>query len=103
MLNFSFLKSKKVFVKNNVQPNANLFWMILFFLGFVLTLIIFIFGFFLFMKINTDDNSTSLPESRELKKINKIRIDKVLSIFSDRAKVSEDIINSQNSIIDPSL
>lgn len=103
MIKIDFLKKKKVFIKDNVQPNPEPYWMGIFFLGFVFTIVAFIFGLFVFQNINKDEEVNSPINNKQLQKISKKRLDNTLSVFSDRQKVVNDIIKSSAGVVDPSL
>ena len=103
MIKIDFLKKKKVFVKNKRQPNANMYWAVIFYSGFVLTVAVFIFGFVLFQKVNQEEAVSLEKDMRQLEKIHKARIDKRLEVFREREKISNQIFNSSNTIVDPSL
>ena len=99
----NFFKRKKIFKKSNTQPNPNLYWMIIFNSGLFLIIISFFFGFFFFVKINKEEIIPSLSENKQLEKISKERIEKVLDIFVERRRISNNIQNSSTSVVDPSL
>lgn len=103
MIKIDFLKKKKVFKKNNIQPNPNIYWMVIFFMGFFFTISVFIFTFYLFKKINKEEALPILKENKQLEKISKNRIDKVLEIFTKREEASNKILNSTSDVVDPSL
>lgn len=98
-----FLKKKKKFVKNNTQPNPNLYWVIIFSLGLILMIISLIFSFYLFVKINKEEVLPPLDESEQLEKISKQRIDKILEIFIERKETSNRIQKLPSSVVDPSI
>jgi outer membrane lipoprotein-sorting protein len=104
MLNIkNFLKRKKMFKKNNVQPNPNIYWMVIFYTGFFLTILSFTLGFYSFSKINKEESLTPAVDNTELQKISKKRIDKVLNVFEVRKEASNQIINFSAPVVDPSL
>ena len=78
-------------------------WMIIFYLGFILTVFAFAFGLYLFLKINKENISLPPSEDQRLSKISKTRVDKILEIFEQRKKASSAIINSRAPVVDPSL
>ena len=103
MINLEFLKKKKVFKKNNVQPDPNIYWLVIFATGLVLIFMAFAFGLNFFLKINQE---TSLPVSLEnsrLKKISKERINKALEVFTLRKSVSDEILITPSGLVDPSI
>lgn len=103
MLKIDFLKRKKIFIKNNIEPNSNMYWMIIFYVGFVLIIVSFIFGFYLFATVNKEEVLPSPMENRELEKISKQRIDKMLKLFTGKQEATDRILNSPTSSVDPSL
>ncbi len=103
MYNLDFLKRKKVFKKENLQPNLNLYWMIIFFLGFVVTLFVGFFGWYVFKDLNLEGDIRSQSGNRMLRKISKDRLNANLEVFGQRESKSTEIINSTSGVVDPSL
>jgi hypothetical protein len=103
MFNLDFLKNKKKFVKHGVQHDPSIYWMVIFLLGFVLTVVAFIFGSYVFMRINEEDIQIQVPPSKQLQKISKDRIQKNLDLFKEREQKSLDILSKPSPFIDPSL
>ena len=103
MIKIDFLKKKKVFKKNNIQPNPNTYWMAVFYISLVLMALSFIFGLYLFLKINREEAPLPFDADERLTKIGKERIDKSLEVFQDREDISNLIINSPAPVVDPSL
>ncbi len=103
MLRIDFFKRKKIFVKNNIEPNSNMYWTVIFYSSFLLIIASFIFGFYLFATVNKEEILPSPMENKELEKISKQRIDKVLELFAEKQEATDRILNSSASSIDPSL
>lgn len=103
MIKIDFLKRKKKFVKNNTQPDPNLYWIIIFNLGVILIILTLFFGFYFFVKINKEEVLFPLNENKQLEKISKKRINKILDIFNERREISNKIQNSSAPVVDPSL
>ncbi len=103
MYNLDFLKRKKVFTKENLQPNLNLYWVVVFFLGFVVTIFVLFFGWYVFKDLRLEEDIQSQSGNRMLRKISKDRLNANLEVFSQREAKSVEIINSISGVVDPSL
>ena len=103
MFSKEIFKIEKSWKKNNISPNPNLYWMVIFSFGLLLTVAVFVFGFLLFAKVSEDIILSQDTQNVELEKIKKERINKVLNIFETRADNSKKIINSPAPFVDPSL
>ena len=103
MIKINFFKKKKKFVKNNIQPNSNLYWIVIFNFGMILVIISLFFGIYFFIKINKEEILLPLNENKQLDKISKERIDKILEIFNERKEASSKIQNFPASVGDPSF
>ncbi len=103
MIKIDFLKKKKVFKKNNIQPDPNIYWMGVFYMSLALIFLAFIFGFYLFVKINREESPLPFDGDERLMKISKDRIERSLQVFREREDASNTIINSPAPVVDPSL
>ena len=103
MYNLDFLKRKKVFTKENLLPNLNFYWLIIFSLGFFITISVCLFGWYVFKDLNLEDDIQSQSGNRMLKKISKDRLNSNLEVFLQRESKSLEIINSTAGVVDPSL
>lgn len=103
MYNLDFLKRKKVFTKENLLPNLNLYWLIIFSLGFFITISVLFFGWYVFKDLNLEEDMQSQAGNRMLKKISKDRLNANLEVFKNRESKSTEIINSTNGVVDPSI
>jgi len=95
------LKPKKKFKKGGIHINPNVYWEISLAMVFFVMLVLVIFGFFLFKKVNNELSLTS-DMNTKIETIDKARIDKALEYFNKRAENSKEIINSPSPIVDPS-
>ena len=102
-MKIDFLKRKKTFRKNKIQPNPNFYWTIIFSIAIILMVLAFIFSFYLFVKINKEETLIPLNMNKQLEKISKERIDTALEIFIKRSETSKKIRNSSSPVVDPSL
>jgi uncharacterized protein YpmB len=102
-MNINLLKQKKVFKKKDYKLNPNLSWSIIVFLIFIAIVLSFVYGFFLFMKINKDVAISNVDTITHVEESRKIRIEKVLEYFSEREKKSEEILVSPSLAVDPSI
>jgi cell shape-determining protein MreC len=101
-MEIKFLKRKKKFRKGGLGIKPDLYWRYILYVTFVLIILSFAFGFYLFMRINKEPNLSVASVNRgDL--IKKERIDKVLEYFKEREKKSAEILNSPSLIVDPSL
>lgn len=98
-----FKNKQKKIQKGKPKVNPDFFWKIIFYFGFVLTVLAFMFGFWVFKNVNHNLELPNIEEVGPSKSIKKDRIDKVLKVFDDREIESSSIINTPNYIIDPSL
>jgi len=103
MIKLDFLKKKKIFTKHGTQPDPNIFWMFIFYAGFLLTILSFVFGFYVFLRINKTDVLPEVNPNEQLKKISKDRLNKVLDIFVNREKNVEQILDTSTIVSDPSI
>ena len=95
-------KKEKRFHKENSKINPNLYWRIMVVVFFVIVISAFVFGYLLFTRITNETFSEVSTPSGHIETVQKDRIEKVLSYFSDREKKSTDILNSASPVIDPS-
>jgi len=102
-MQIKFFKRKKSFKKGGLGTSPEFFWDILLFIALAIIILSFIFGFFLFRKINRDTILAVDSISEKSQTINKERIDKILQYFSDREKKSAEILSFPASVVDPSL
>lgn len=98
-----FTKKEKKFVKESYGFNITIFWkMAVCLLIFILAASA-VFGYYVFMQINKESSSGTIPPSNQFQTIKKERIDAVLEYFSKRKEKSTTIIASPAPVIDPSL
>ncbi len=103
MFKIEFPKKNKNFIKHGTEPDPNFYWIIVFFTGFAFTVAAFVFGFYVFLKINKDEVLPPVVLSKQLEKVSKNRIDKILGIFKEREKNSSEISEDTFKVTDPSL
>jgi hypothetical protein len=101
-MNLNFLKKKNQFRKKGIDIKPDLYWMYILSLTFILILLAFIFGLYLFININKE---MVLPVANIEKDsaLKKERFKKVLEYFDQREIKSIEILNSPSPIVDPSL
>ncbi|PIP68850.1 hypothetical protein CO033_01775 [Candidatus Nomurabacteria bacterium CG_4_9_14_0_2_um_filter_32_10] len=101
-MEIKFLKKKKKFTKGGLRIKPDLYWRYILYVTFILISLSFVFGFFLFRKINNQLVSPiSNLDGQEI--IDKGRINKILKFFKGRENKSIEILNSTSPIVDPSL
>lgn len=101
-------KIKKSLKKGVFHVNPNIGWGLTLSLAFILILLFFIFGFYLFTQTDKELTllSTQIAETTpkgQIKIVTKEQIEKVLEYFSAREKKSTQILNSYSPVVDPSL
>ena len=101
-MQIQIFKKQKQIEKKNFKINVNFYWKLILLTFFILTISSFIFGFYLFKKINKDFVYFYDNLSDKIEVVKKERIEKGLEYFSNREKKSIDILNSPSPIIDPS-
>lgn len=102
-LKLNFLNNNNdTFKKKNYDIDADFYWKIVLYITFFLLLFGAFFGFYTYLKINKDTNSSKSTSSLQVGKVDKARIEKVLEYFSSRANTSENIMSSPSPIVDPS-
>ena len=98
-------KEKKNFLKekrSGIRPGF--VWEMALLSGFVLILLSFAFGFYLFMQVNNESSaaeSAVVTQSSTSKNLD--RLQKTLQNFSDKQNKSAAILNAPSSVVDPSL
>lgn len=101
-INFKFPKRKKKYTKEKISKKVGFFWSLaLYFSGFVVVLA-FIFGYFLYSKVNEDSFISASAEAKSVEEY-KNRLDQALLFFSERAQKSGEIISSPIDFFDPSI
>ena len=99
---FKKQKTKKI-KKENFKINVDFYWKLILSMAFLLIMVSFVFGFYLFRQINKEQILSTSGGSDTALTMEKKRIEKVLEYFSEREKKSADILNSPSSVVDPSL
>jgi hypothetical protein len=101
-MNLKFPKIKKAFRKGGLHTNPDVYWDILQAAAFIIMVSSFIFGFYLFRKIDREFVTINDDSNSQVKLIGKERVDKILEYFKDKENKSIEILNSPSPIIDPS-
>lgn len=102
-MKIEIFKNKKSFKKGGFHTNPDICWEFVLIIAFVLVVLSFVFGFYLFRQVNKEFASLSVDTSERPKTVSKERLEKILEYFSEREKKSTDILNSPSPITDPSL
>jgi len=104
-MQIKFFKKEKKFEKEkeNFWLNMNFYWKFAVCFIFIVILVAFFFGYYLFQKINKEVILLGNMDGLQTEKVQKERIEEVLEYFSLREKKSDQILNSSSSVIDPSL
>lgn len=101
-INIEFLKKKKKFTKGGSGLKPDLYWRYVLLITFLLVLLSFVFGFFLFLDV-TKDRDFSAISVNERDTLKKEKINSVLFYFKERENKSNEILNSPSVVVDPSL
>ncbi|MCC7160492.1 hypothetical protein IT399_02120 [Candidatus Nomurabacteria bacterium] len=102
-MKINFFTKKNSFKKRDFNFNTSFYWKIAVISGFLMIILVFFFGYNLFVQINKE---TILPDSSaggQSPTVNKEKLEKVLNIFSGKEEKSLQIINSRAPVVDPSL
>src|SRR3989338_6354260 len=101
-LDLKFLKPNKRFQKKKGWARPEFYWQGILLLALASALGFAIFAFYLFRKISGETAVSSPLADQQAEMIKKERIQKALDYFAQRAKKSENIINSPAPLTDPS-
>lgn len=96
-------KKEKKFKKKDFVFNAYFYWKLAVLGAFFLMILSFVFGYYLFTKINQEPDLSEFSVGGQVPTVNKNRISEVFRIFSEREKKSAEILNSPAPVVDPSL
>jgi hypothetical protein len=102
-MKIKFFEKSNNFKRKDSVLNQNLYWETAVFGEFILIIISFIFGYYLFAQINKIPASSVANDNGQVPTIDKVRIEKALNYFSDREQKSKAILNSPAPVVDPSL
>ncbi len=102
-MKLNFFKKKNNFKKKKFDIRPDFFWEIIFFCTALIMVGSFVFGYYLFMKINQEPTLSISSNSGQVGTVNKDRIEKDLNYFSAKAQTSTEILNSSAPVVDPSL
>jgi hypothetical protein len=100
-LNFKIFQRKKNFKKGGIHINPETYWALALLIVFVIVLVMIIYSYFLFKRSDAE-LSPGADSEQNLETIDKARIDRALQLFSQRAEISAEIINSPALVVDPS-
>jgi cell division protein FtsW (lipid II flippase) len=96
-------KREKKFKKEGSWLNIYFYWKFVLGIVFVAILLSLFLGYSLFTETDRDFVLSGENFSQKSKLVRKKRIDSVLEYFRERKEKTNQIINSSNNIIDPSL
>lgn len=101
-MEIKFFKKQKNIKKERFEIRPSLYWNYILWVILILFISSFIFGFYLFMKIN-NELVPPVININEQETIKKEKLDRALEYFKEREEKSIEILNSPSPIIDPSL
>lgn len=104
-MQIKFFKKEKNFKKDkeSLWLNINLCWKLAVGFMFLVLLLSFLFGYYLFRQISQEPLASSKDTSSKVETASKERINRVLKYFSAREQKSNKILNYPASVVDPSL
>ena len=102
-MQLQFFKKSHSFKRRNSEINPNLFWIFIFFTGFFLMLLVFVFGYYIFTQISKGLVLKMDDISGRVETVKRERLEKTLEYFSLRKQKSNQILNSPSPVVDPSL
>ena len=101
-MKINFFKKKNNFKKKSSTPNPDFFWKIVIFSIFVVMLISFFFGYYVFVQTNKEVMPPVVKDNGQVPTVNKNRIINVLNFFSTREQKSSQILITPAPVVDPS-
>ncbi|MFH1608799.1 MAG: hypothetical protein ABH951_02145 [Patescibacteria group bacterium] len=101
-INFLKLNKEKQFKKPNFDINVDFYWELLLIISLALVIFAFVFGSYLFMKINKEFILPEIKTSGQLEKVKKERINNVFDYFTEKESKSISIMEFPSPIVDPS-
>ena len=102
-MKIQFIKKENSFKKKNFVFHPDLYWELAIFIAFIMIILSFFFGYYLFTQINQEPAPSDNNAGAQVPTVNKDRLEKDLNYFFDRAQKSYDILNSPSPVVDPSL
>ena len=100
-----FSKKEKKFKKEkiNFYSNMNFYWRFAVIFLFLVIILVSFLGYSLFMKVNKEYILPLASIDKQVEKVKKEQVEKVLDYFSTKEQKSTEILNSPAPVIDPSL
>jgi len=103
-IKLDFLKKKKNFKKkDNPAIDPNTYWRIMLFLGLFIILVSLGLGYYLVKEVDKEPEQPVINITANAKVNKKKRIDAMLEYFANKEKKSQETINTNGLVIDPSL
>jgi heme/copper-type cytochrome/quinol oxidase subunit 3 len=102
-MKMQFFKKSDNFKKKSSNLNPNFYWGLTVFITFLMMILAFLFGYYLFTQINQESPYQPSKTNQQIPVVDKNRIEKVLNYFSEREQKSKEILNSPASVVDPSI
>ncbi|MEI7765529.1 MAG: hypothetical protein WCI93_03000 [bacterium] len=99
----NFFKRKNKYKKEDFKINIDLFWRSLIVVTLLLIAISFLFAYNLFKQVSGEQNLLVDQNSQKISSKEKEKIKNALDYFSEREKISAEILSSPAHVVDPSL
>ena len=102
-MKIDFFKKENNLKKKNFTFNPAFYWELAVFIVFVIIILSFFFGYYLFVQINQNPVLPATLGGEQTVTVSSDRLEEVLNYFSAREEKSNQIINSPSPVVDPSL
>jgi hypothetical protein len=102
-MKIELFKIKPHIKKSKKNINPEFYWSVVFYLGFICTILFFVSGFYLFRQTSRDYKSDAQNTFTHAGNIKKERIDAVLEYFNQGDTKREEIQSKPSPVVDPSL
>ena len=102
-MKIKIFKKENDFNKKDFTFNPNLYWKLVLLVTFMLMVLSFFFGRYLFEQVNQVSSTPQANDNGQVPTVEKNRVEKVLNYFSAREQKSNEILSSPSPVVDPSL
>jgi len=102
-MKINFFEKKYNFKKKKFDINPTFYWTIAIFATALIMIASFVFGYYLFIKVNKETVLPTTNYNGQIGTVDKNRIEKDLNYFSEKEQTSNEILNSSVPVVDPSI
>ena len=89
-------------LKKNFEINPTFYWELIFFITLIAIIAFLIFGYHVFINTNQEPVLPVGNDATQVGTVDKNSIENVINLFSEKAEISNQILNSSAPIVDPS-